>query len=130
MGCHAWRRGSSGVLLDKTLGGADDLMPCPLGANTRRARASFRGVYLCKARLAACLQYDCSTSKSCCWAAERKMRVAVVDLWCKASAVLVLPPLMSHLTASEAGDRGQKWRSQHLKAPPNTTEDGASGDGM
>jgi hypothetical protein len=46
MECHAWRRGSSGVLLDKSLGGGDDLMPCPLGANTRRARASFRGVYL------------------------------------------------------------------------------------
>jgi hypothetical protein len=94
-------------------------MPCPLGANTRRARASFRGVYL--QGQAGCLS---------CLLAVRLLhfqvvllgrgeneRVAVVDLWCKASAVLVLPALMSHLTASEAGDRGAEVEKSTLEGP-------------
>jgi hypothetical protein len=91
-----------------------------LSARIQGAPGQASGAFTCKARLAAsaaCLQYDCSTSKSCRWAAERMERVAVVDLWCKASAVLVLPALMSHLTASEAGDRGAEVEKSTLEGP-------------
>jgi hypothetical protein len=47
-------------------------------------------------------------------------RVAVVDLWCKANAVLVLPPLMSHLQASEAGDWGAESGEVNNRTPRQT----------
>jgi hypothetical protein len=47
-------------------------------------------------------------------------RVAVVELWCKASAVLVLPPLMSHLHASEAGNWGARSGEVNNRTPRQT----------
>jgi hypothetical protein len=138
MGCHTLRRGSPGVLLDKALGGTDDLMPC-LSARIQGAPGQASGPFdlqgESKARLVA--SAACGTTAplpsrvagprrgTCEWA--RGSRGVVVQGERRSRAATSHEPL-ARIRGWQLG--GTKWGSQQSDAPPNTTDDGASDGSM